>query len=73
MKIAKYLLFITLAALTTLSCRETTTDPNIPVETAVHGYGAFGTPANFSLTDAASAVNFKWRVVAELEQRRRRT
>ena len=64
MKIAKYLLFLSLVALTTLSCRETTVDPNIPFETAVHAYGEFKTPANFSLTDPATPVNFKWRWVS---------
>ena len=64
MKIAKYLFFITLSVLTTFACRETTVDPNVPFETAVHGYGEFKTPANFSLTDAAAPVNFKWRWIS---------
>jgi hypothetical protein len=64
MKIAKYLFLLTLMALTTLSCRETTADPNIPFETAVHGYGELKAPTNFSLTDAAAPVNFKWRWIS---------
>lgn len=64
MKIVKYLFIITLAVFTTIACRETTVDPNVPFETAVHGYGELKTPANFSLTDAAAAVNFKWRWIS---------
>lgn len=64
MKIAKYLLFVALTTLMMTSCRETTPDPNVPFETAVHGYGEFKTPSNFSLTDPAAAVNFKWRWVS---------
>jgi hypothetical protein len=64
MKIGKYILFLSIVALTVLACRETTTDPNIPFETAVHGYGEFKTPKTFSLTDAAAPVNFKWRWVS---------
>lgn len=64
MKIAKYLFLLTTIALTTFSCRETTIDPNVPFETAVHAYGELKTPTNFSLTDAAAAVNFKWRWVS---------
>ncbi len=64
MKIAKYLFFVTLIALTTLSCRETTVDPNVPFETAVHGYGELKAPTNFSLADATAPVNFKWRWIS---------
>ena len=64
MKIAKYLFLFTITALTTFSCRETTVDPNVPFETAVHGYGEMKTPANFSLTDAAAPINFKWRWIS---------
>ena len=64
MKIGKYILFLSIVALTVLACRETTTDPNIPFETAVHGYGELKAPTNFSLTDAAAPVNFKWRWVS---------
>jgi hypothetical protein len=64
MKIGKYILFLSIVALTVLACRETTTDPNIPFETAVHGYGEFKTPKTFSLTDPAAPVNFKWRSVS---------
>jgi hypothetical protein len=66
MKIAKYLylLIVTATFLTIYACRETTVDPNVPFETAVHGYGEFKTPANFSLTDSLAPVNFKWRWVS---------
>ena len=64
MKIGKYILFLSIVALTVLACRETTTDPNIAFETAVHGYGELKAPTNFSLTDAAAPVNFKWRWVS---------
>ena len=64
MKIGKYILFFSLLALTIFACRETTTDPNIPFETAVHGYGEFKTPANFSVADSTAPVNFKWRWVS---------
>lgn len=64
MKIGKYILFLSIIALTVFACRETTTDPNIPFETAVHGYGEFKTPASFSLKDSTAPVNFKWRWVS---------
>jgi hypothetical protein len=64
MKIAKYLFFLTITALTTFSCRETTVDPNVPFETAVHGYTELTTSKNFSLTDVAVPVNYKFRWVS---------
>jgi hypothetical protein len=64
MKIGKYILFISIVALTVLACRETTTDPNIPFETAVHGYGEMKKPDTFAVKDPAAPVNFKWRWVS---------